>query len=99
MTGGNRTHDQRGGMLSLVLTLLAIGALAYFALRSSGGGSATAVGSGEASISCEQQIAKLIGKTGGQGPDYKRGYDVLPPPCRKLVPAPDALAAPAMPDT
>ena len=83
---------QHGGMLSLLLTLLAIGALAYFGLHGLGRTSPGA--SGEAAISCEQRISKLIAKTGGQGPDYKSGYDALPTSCRGLIPAPEALAPP-----
>lgn len=82
---------ERGGMLSLLLTLLAIGALAYFMLHGRGGGGSTELGSGASAISCEQRISKLVSSTGGQGPAYKAGYEALPSSCRGLLPAPGAL--------
>ncbi|GAC1633284.1 MAG: hypothetical protein NVS9B10_28480 [Nevskia sp.] len=82
--------SQRGGLLSLLLTVLAIGAVAYFALRGTAGGSHP-LGDGQAAISCEQQISKLMAKTGGLGPEYQTGYDALPTSCRGLLPAPGAL--------
>ena len=85
-----RRHAQRGGLLSLLLTLLALGLVAYFALRGTAGGTHP-VGNDQAAVSCEQLIARLMAKTGGLGPDYKTGYDALPSSCRGLLPAPGAL--------
>ncbi len=79
---------QHGGAISLLLGLLVIGLLAYFALR----GSAKSPTAAGAPIDCERRIGSLIQQTGGLGPAYKSGYDSLPPACQKLVPAPGALA-------
>jgi len=84
-------RPQHGGMLSLLLTLLAIGALAWFALRGTGGVIRSGVGSDAQAVTCEQQVSALIAKTGGLGPDYTRGYEALPASCRGLLPAPGSL--------
>ena len=79
---------QHGGMLSLLLTLLAIGAIGYFALKSRSGGhsdTGTALG-------CEPRIAALVRDTGGVGAQAQAAYDALPAECRKLLPNPAALA-------
>ncbi|MCK9194252.1 MAG: hypothetical protein M0P19_10320 [Nevskia sp.] len=84
-----RQAAQRGGMVSLLLTLLAVGALVYFGLHGVGG---TAAGkNASTSIDCEQKIAKLMKATGGLGPDYAAGYAALPTSCRGLLPPPGAL--------
>ncbi len=82
------SRRQHGGALSLLLTLLAIGLLAYFALR----GSASSPSAPGAPFDCERRISSLIQQTGGLGEAYKTGYAALPPACQKLVPAPGALA-------
>lgn len=83
---------QRGGMISLLLALLAIGAALYFVLRGGGGSpGGTGLGSDASAVSCEQQISKLVARTGGHGPEYRAGYEALPPSCRGLLPAPGAL--------
>lgn len=80
----------RGGALSLLLTLLVIGLLAWFALRAlHGTGAAPAT---QDSVSCEQRVSRLIAATGGVGPQAKAAYDRLPPACRRLMPDPAALA-------
>lgn len=75
-------------MVSLLLTLLAIGALLYFGLRGSGG----VVSHDGVAVNCTQLANTLIGKTGGLGPEYEAGYARLPESCRKLLPPPGALA-------
>jgi hypothetical protein len=87
---------QSGGMLSLLATLLVLGLLAYFALRSYNGmqpasGSAAP---GAPPMACTQRIADLVQRTGGLGPDYKAGYDALPRDCQKLTPPPAATSGP-----
>ena len=90
--GGRR---QRGGALSLLLVLLIIGLVAYFALRAN----TTAQGSGSQQqlVSCERVMSDLVKRTGGIGPDYKAGYDAAPEQCRKLLPPPAAIT-PAVPE-
>lgn len=78
---------ERGGTLSLLLTLLAVGALLYFGLRGIGGS-----GNHEGvAVNCTQLAQALIAKTGGLGPDYETGYARLPESCRKFLPPPGAL--------
>jgi len=79
---------QRGGMLSLLLTLLAIGAVAYFMLKS-GTGVHTDTGN---AVNCEPRITALVRNTGGVGPAAQAAYDQLPDECRKLLPNPASLA-------
>lgn len=79
---------QRGGMLSLLLTLMAIGAVAYFMLKS-GTGVHTDTGN---AVNCEPRIAALVRNTGGVGPAAQAAYDQLPDECRKLLPNPASLA-------
>lgn len=80
----------RGGALSLLLTLLVIGLLAWFALRAwHGSGAAPAA---QDSVSCEQRVSRLVAATGGVGPQAQAAYDRLPPDCRRLMPDPAALA-------
>lgn len=83
-----RKHHQHGGMLSLLLTLLAIGVVAYFMLRSVPG---QHTDTGDAA-SCEPKIAALVRDTGGVGPAAQTAYDQLPGECRKLLPNPASLA-------
>jgi hypothetical protein len=81
-------YHQNGGMLSLLLTLLAIGAIAYFMLKS-GTGVHTDTGN---AVNCEPRIAALVRNTGGVGPAAQAAYDQLPEECRKLLPNPASLA-------
>jgi hypothetical protein len=92
-----RRHRQHGGAISLLLTVLAIGLLAYFALR----GSASSPSAAGAPVDCERRISALIRQTAGQGDAYNTGYAALPAACQKLVPAPGTLAPSAAqtPDT
>ncbi len=78
-------------MLSLLLTLLVIGVVAYFALRSH---SAVQTGTGnqEQLVSCTKLVGDLVQHTGGLGPDYKTGYDALPQNCRGMLPPPGAVS-------
>ena len=75
-------------MLSLLLTLVAIGALMYFVLKS-GHGAHTDTGS---ALNCEPRIATLVRDTGGVGAAAQTAYDQLPAECRKLLPNPASLA-------
>ncbi len=80
----------RGGALSLLLALVALGAILYFALSSKPG-----VHSGSDSgnaVNCEPLIAALVRDTGGVGAAAQAAYDQLPAECRKLLPSPAALA-------
>jgi len=92
-------NAQRGGILSLLLTLLALGAVLYFLLG--GDNKPGSPASATAPVQCEQQIAKLMQATGGVGDAYSEGYRALPPSCQALIPAPGALAPSAerAPDT
>ncbi|MFI4979288.1 MAG: hypothetical protein ACHQIO_02960 [Nevskiales bacterium] len=88
---------QHGGMLSLLLVLVAIGLLAYFALRPhTARQEATSAGGEQQLVSCTKLTGELIQRTGGLGPDYKTGYEALPPNCRGLLPAP--APAPNVPE-
>jgi hypothetical protein len=91
---------QRGGMISLLLTLLVIGFVAYFALRGIGRGAhgTDAAGGQQASVTCERAVSDLVKHTGGLGPQYESGYAALPPACQRLLPPPPRAAAPADPD-
>lgn len=76
--------------MSLLLALVVIGLVAYFALR----GTHTATqgsGSQQQLVSCEKVLSDLIQRTGGIGPDYKAGYDAAPPACKNMLPAPAGL--------
>jgi hypothetical protein len=85
---------QRGSALSLLLALVIIGLVAYFALR--GTGTATqGSGSQQQLVNCERLMSDLIQRTGGIGPDYKTGYDAAPPACRHMLPPPGAVDSPA----
>ena len=88
----------RGGAISLLLTLLAIGALLYLLLRTGDGSGAGGKGTdaGKA-LNCEPLIARLVAQTGGVGPQAQEAYAQLPAPCRKLLPDPAALAPPPEP--
>lgn len=89
---------QQGGALSLLLTLLVIGLLAWFALRGfSGHAPSTPAGSQQQLVNCERAASDLVQRTGGIGPDYKKGYDALPANCRSMLPPPAALS-PGQPD-
>jgi len=84
-----RTSRQQGGALSLLLALLVVGLLAWFALRSN---SATqGSGNQQQLVTCEKVLGDLIQRTGGIGPDYKAGYDAAPPACKHMLPPPAAL--------
>lgn len=78
-------------MISLLLTLLAVGLVLYFMLRHKSGPGDTGTDTGNA-IHCEPLINKLMASTGGIGPQAKAAYDQLPAECRKLIPDPAALA-------
>lgn len=100
-TGRRTPARQRGGMLSLLLVLLVIGLLAYFALRSYGGSAPAApeaAGGAPAQVQCTQRISALVGATGGTGPAYAAGYAALPPECQKFAPPPAAGEARPDPD-
>jgi hypothetical protein len=84
----NQNLSQRGGMIGLLLSLLAIGAVLYFVLH---GGSGAGPASDATMVNCERAIADLVAKTGGLGEAYATGYAKLPPSCQKLTPAPGAL--------
>jgi hypothetical protein len=86
-------------MLSLLLTLVVIGLVAYFALRGLGGGGSTSAGGNQQTmVNCERLASELIGRTGGIGPDYKAGYDAAPPSCRRMLPAPAGIT-PTVPES
>ncbi|MDR3417615.1 MAG: hypothetical protein P4L83_15670 [Nevskia sp.] len=95
MTQLGKRH-QRGGMISLLLGLLVLGVLVYFALRSH---SATQTGAGGETqmVNCSKLANDLVARTHGIGPDYKAGYEALPPQCRSMLPPP--VAAPTIPET
>jgi hypothetical protein len=81
---------QRGGALSLLLALVVIGLVAYFALR--GTGTATQGSGGQQQlVSCEKVLSDLVQRTGGIGPDYKAGYDAAPAACKRMLPPPGAV--------
>ncbi len=79
-------------MLGLLLALLVVGLLAYFALRSH---SATQAVDGNSSqqqlVNCTKLIGDLVQHTGGIGTDYKTGYDALPQNCRGMLPPPAGI--------
>ncbi len=82
-------------MLALLLALLVVGLLAYFALRSHSAvqpASGAAAGDQQQLVSCTKLTGDLIQRTGGLGADYKAGYEALPPNCRGLLPPPAAVA-------
>jgi hypothetical protein len=83
----NRRHirDAKGGAISLLLTLLVIGLLAYFALKSTVFSHETAA-NGE--INCTNQVSGLVNRTHGVGAEYQAGYAALPDDCKKFAPAP-----------
>jgi hypothetical protein len=81
---------QRGSAISLLLGLLVIGLLAYFALRSTSAPKKEGLGQSQM-VSCEKVMSDLIQRTGGIGPEYKAGYDAAPPACKGLLPPPAAL--------
>lgn len=84
-------------MLSLLLVLVVVGLLAYFALRPhTARQEATSAGGEQQLVSCTKLTGALIQRTGGLGPDYKAGYDALPPNCRGLLPPP--APTPNVPD-
>ena len=87
----NPRSRQQGGMLGLLLAVLVVGLLAYFALRSHSTAQ-TGPGNQQQLVSCTQLIGDLIKHTGGIGADYKTGYDALPPNCRGMLPPPEAIA-------
>ena len=88
--------SQRGGMLSLLITLLLLGVVAYFALRAHGTRKETGTGQTEL-VGCDKLANDLVGRTHGIGPEYKAGYEALPPQCRALLPPP--AASPPVPET
>jgi hypothetical protein len=81
-----RIHRARGGAISLLLTLLVIGLLAWFALKSTVFSHQTTA-PGE-QINCVNQVSALVNRTHGIGADYQAGYAALPEDCRKLAPPP-----------
>ncbi len=78
-------------MISLLLTLLAVGLLLYLMLRHKSGPGDTGTDTGNA-VHCEPLINKLVSSTGGIGPQAKAEYDQLPAECKKLLPDPASLA-------
>jgi hypothetical protein len=93
---------QGGGMLSLLLVLLAIGLLAYFALRSHSirppAAGPAGAGNQQQVVLCSKLASDLVGRTGGIGADYKAGYEALPPSCRGMLPPP-AGVTPDVPES
>lgn len=96
----NSPRRQRGGMLSMLLTLVVIGLLAYFALRSFTASKppAGAAGSDGELASCAKLAGDLVQRTGGLGPDYRKGYEALPAQCRGFLPPAAAQEGRADPD-
>lgn len=86
----NSPARQRGGAMSLLLALVVIGLLAYFALRANSTTKKGEMGQ-QQMVSCEKVMSDLIQRTGGIGPEYKAGYEAAPPACRSLLPAPGGL--------
>jgi hypothetical protein len=82
---GHTKDRSRGGAISLLLTLLVIGLLAYFALKSTVFSHETA-GNGE--INCTNKVSELVNRTHGVGAEYQAGYEALPDDCRKFAPPP-----------
>jgi hypothetical protein len=78
-------------MISLLLTLLAVGLLMYFMLRHKQGPGSSGTDVGNAAH-CEPLISKLVSTTGGVGPQAQAAYDQLPAECKKLMPNPASLA-------
>jgi hypothetical protein len=88
-------------MISLLLTLLVLGLLAYWMLHGIVGGHGKdrqGAGGMAVQINCERALSSFVQRTGGVGPAAQAAYDALPPQCRKMMPDPAALAAPADPD-
>jgi hypothetical protein len=82
-------YRQHGGMISLLLALVAVGLLMYFMLRHrEGPASGTDVGN---AVHCEPLIDKLVQSTGGVGAQAQAAYDRLPAECKKLLPNPASL--------
>ena len=78
-------------MISLLLTLLAVGLLLFLMLRHKSGPGDSGTDTGNA-VHCEPLVNKLVANTGGIGPQAKAAYDQLPAECKKLMPDPAALA-------
>ena len=76
-------HHAKGGAISLLLTLLVVGLLAYLALKSTVFSHETAP-NGE--INCVNQVSALVNRTHGLGAEYRAGYETLPDDCKKLAP-------------
>ncbi len=98
----NLRSRQRGGMLSLLLALLVIGLLAYFAVRSHSvrqpAAGPAGAGNQQQLVLCSKLASDLVGRTGGIGADYKAGYEALPPSCRGMLPPP-AGVTPYLPES
>ena len=80
--------------MSLLLALVVIGLIAWFALRANSTTTKGEMGQQQL-VSCEKVMSDLIQRTGGIGPDYKTGYDAAPPACRHMLPPPGAVDSPA----
>jgi hypothetical protein len=78
-------------MISLLLTLLAVGVLLYLMLHHKSGPGDTGTDTGNA-VQCEPLINRLVSSTGGIGPQAKAQYDQLPAECKRLMPDPASLA-------
>lgn len=76
--------------MSLLLALVVIGLIAYFALRANSTARKDQMGQ-QQMVSCEKVMSDLIQRTGGIGPEYKAGYEAAPAQCRSLLPAPGGL--------
>jgi len=83
--------------MSLLLALVVIGLVAYFALRASSTTKKGEMGQ-QQMVSCEKVVSDLIQRTGGIGPEYKAGYEAAPPACKGLLPAPAALDPASRPE-
>jgi len=85
------SQRQRGqGLIGLLLSLLAIGLIAYLLLKPAHNG----VGGSDTgrAISCEHRVSDIVSGTGGIGPKAKEAYDALPGECKRFMPDPAALA-------
>lgn len=78
-------------MVSLLLTLLAIGLVLFLMLRHKSGPGDSGTDTGNA-VHCEPLINHLVSSTGGIGPQAKAAYDQLPAECKKLMPDPASLS-------
>ena len=79
--------SQSGNILSLLLGLILLLVVLYFAFKPG-----TPHTDGALALNCEPLIKTLVQNTGGVGPQAQQAYAQLPPECRKLLPDPAMLA-------